>query len=498
MKRSILINFFSKLWTLGVGFIFVPIYIKYIGVEGYGMMGFFFILQTVVSIFSVGSTTTFTREVSRNFYLKENNAYLKNVSRTFEILFIVISILIVFALVIFSFFLSKYWINPNSFSLTRAFNSFILMSLISGIQTISGFYDSGLMGMQKISICASVNVGSASIKALGSVFVLVFISPTIEAFLIWQLLLSLLTLPVLSSYFWKYISPLSQTPPLFKKEIVRQHFVFTAGITLNIILALIYSQFDKIILSKVLSLKDFGYYSLASTVASLINTLSYVAVQPVIPRINELIVQGKTNEYNALFHKATLILAIIVFPITLTFHLFSNDLIYLWTQSYDIALQSGPILRFLILSTAINALTIIPLQYAYAFGWVRFGSINMLVSIILMLPLISYTAIKFGAIASAKSWFWFSIPLLILSMLFLFSRVLKDQKIVWFKKSLIYPLITTITIGYVFSFLKKKYIIFEKVGIIAFSGFCFAICLIALIIILNKKSLEVKFKINTY
>ena len=54
---------------------------------------------------------------------------------------------------------------------------------------------------------------------------------------------------------------------VFQKQLLKGIWRFTAGMSGISILAVILTQLDKVILSKMLSLEMFGYYTLASMVA---------------------------------------------------------------------------------------------------------------------------------------------------------------------------------------------------------------------------------------
>ena len=48
-----------------MGFIFIPIYISYLGIESYGLIGLFIILQGLLSLLDMGLSPTLNREMAR-------------------------------------------------------------------------------------------------------------------------------------------------------------------------------------------------------------------------------------------------------------------------------------------------------------------------------------------------------------------------------------------------------------------------------------------------
>jgi len=47
-----------------MGVAFVPLYIKYLGVEAYGLIGIFAILQSMLALLDMGMKPTLSRELS--------------------------------------------------------------------------------------------------------------------------------------------------------------------------------------------------------------------------------------------------------------------------------------------------------------------------------------------------------------------------------------------------------------------------------------------------
>jgi O-antigen/teichoic acid export membrane protein len=65
VKRNIAANYLGQVWTAVMGLAFVPLYIRYLGMEAYGLIGVFAMLQTWLSLLDFGLTPTLTREMAR-------------------------------------------------------------------------------------------------------------------------------------------------------------------------------------------------------------------------------------------------------------------------------------------------------------------------------------------------------------------------------------------------------------------------------------------------
>lgn len=91
----------------------LPFYLKYLGAEAYGLVGFFTMLMSWMALLDLGLSTTLARETAK---LKDkiNGLYeLKKITISVEVFFIVISI-IIFSVIFFgSGWISTYWLDIN-------------------------------------------------------------------------------------------------------------------------------------------------------------------------------------------------------------------------------------------------------------------------------------------------------------------------------------------------------------------------------------------------
>ena len=57
-KRNLIANFVGRGWVALMGIAFIPLYIKFMGIESYGLVGFFTTFQAVFALLDLGLTTT--------------------------------------------------------------------------------------------------------------------------------------------------------------------------------------------------------------------------------------------------------------------------------------------------------------------------------------------------------------------------------------------------------------------------------------------------------
>ena len=56
LKRNLIANYLGQGWTALMGLAFIPLYINYLGIEAYGLIGLFAVLQGWLVLLDLGMT----------------------------------------------------------------------------------------------------------------------------------------------------------------------------------------------------------------------------------------------------------------------------------------------------------------------------------------------------------------------------------------------------------------------------------------------------------
>ncbi|HXA46420.1 MAG TPA: oligosaccharide flippase family protein, partial [Burkholderiaceae bacterium] len=61
MKRAIAASYSVQIFTAIIGIVMMPLYLRYLGTEAFGLIGFYSMLQTWLLLFDLGLTPTLSR-----------------------------------------------------------------------------------------------------------------------------------------------------------------------------------------------------------------------------------------------------------------------------------------------------------------------------------------------------------------------------------------------------------------------------------------------------
>lgn len=175
--------------------------------------------------------------------------------------------------------------------------------------------------------------------------------------------------------------------------------------TLTSVLWIVLTQLDKVLLSKVLLLKEYGYYSLVALITTGLLTLTNPLVQTLLPRMTMLTAEGRIADMRALYLNASRFVCSVLFPLAAVIAFHSRELIFAWTGDTQAAAWSEPILAWYVLGSAILAVSAFQFYLQYAFGELRLHIWFSVVSTAISIPLVVWAVLQHGALGAALAWF---------------------------------------------------------------------------------------------
>lgn len=447
LKRNIVANFAGQGWAALMALTFVPIYIKFLGIEAYGLIGFYAMLQASFQVLDLGLSQTMSREMARYSALPEKAGEARDFVRTLEFGYWAIGIVIGIGVLFASPFIAEHWIKSGALPVKTVQQSIVIMGVVSALQWPLSFYEGGLMGLQKQVLSNSIKIGITTLNSCGAVFILWKVSPTITAFFTWQIIVSTIYVSLFTIFLWRNLPP-AESSPRFNLDRIYNIWRFSAGLSGISISATILMQLDKVILSKLLTLEMFGYYTLASIASSIISVMMVGPVfNALFPRVTSLVAINDTQALKLLYHQASQLLAVLVLPASAILAFFSFDILLLWTGNIKIAENASPLVSILVVGSALNGLTTLPYSLQIAHGWTSIGLRINTFFIITLVPAIFFMASRYGPVGAATVWVMLNILYMMIGVPFTHRRLLRGEMRLWFFEDIGPPLAVSLLAG---------------------------------------------------
>lgn len=440
VRLNVVANFVGKGWSAAMGLAFVPVYIHFLGIEAYGLVGFYTMLAAVFVFLDFGLSATINREMARGSQEDAAAQSMRTLVRTMEILYWIIAGLIAVVLVVLADLLADRWITPDELSSDTIRDAVLLLGMVIAVQWPFALYAGGLYGLQRQVLLNIFICSFATIRGVGAVLTLWLISPTIQVFFVWQIVFGLVSTLLIAVALWRSL-PTASGRPRFRWDSLRKVWRFAIGVAAISMLGIFLQQMDKIVLSRMLTLDSFGYYTLAGVVASSILYLVSPIRSALYPRFSQMVANDEIKALTALYHKASQFMSITIWPIALWLIIFAEPIITLWTQDPMIAENTYRIAQLLVFGTALHAMLHLPYALQLAYGWTSLSVYANLVAIIVLVPALLYFVDKYGALGAASVWTLLNFGQLTITISLMHQRYLRGEQLLWYFKDIALPVI---------------------------------------------------------
>jgi O-antigen/teichoic acid export membrane protein len=430
LKENIVANVLGRAWGVVSIYLFVPLYLKFLGIESYGLVGFYSILLGVLGLADIGLTATLSREMARLSVRKNAIGEMGESLRTYETLYLFISLAVASVIWVLAPFIAERWLNASTLQPQEITSAIRLMGIAVAIQLPSGLYSGGLLGLQKQVLANSLQIGWGVLRGVGAVLVLWLFSPTILAFAFWQLFSNAVYCFGVRLTLWRAVSP-ATWKPRFNRLVFRDTWRYTTGMAGMAFLSTILIQTDKLVVSKMLSLESFGYYILAGSLAVAPMVLASPIGLAIFPRLTGLVSMGDKDALKKLYHKACKLVSVAVLPGGLTLAAYAGNFIFAWTGSIPALQKAGPVASLLLGGQIMQAITLVPFYLSLAHGQTKLILYVQICSILVVVPLLILLITKYGFIGGGVSWLVMNLCALPPYMYFLHRRLLPGELQTW-------------------------------------------------------------------
>lgn len=456
IQKNTLANYVGAGWSALMGLISVPFYIKFMGMEAYGLVGVYFTLEALFRLLDLGLSTTLNRELALLSVSEGTAQESRDLTRTLEIIYWGIGILIALVVIACAGFISTRWVKAEQLSPAAVTQVIACMGGALALQWPSLLYEGGLHGLQKQVLWNGVVCGGITTRVVGAMLVLWLVSPTVQAFFWWLILANGLQTAAMALALWRVLPATSQRSR-FRHDILSRITRFSAGITGIALLSTVLTQVDKVILSKFVTLEVFGHYMVAASVASIL----FQVVSPVrialFPRFSQLLACHDHAGLGELYHKGSQLIAVLTLPITAVLAAFASKIIFLWTGNEQAAFHAGPILMLLAIGTGIQAQLHVPGALQLAYGWTTLILGFNAVAVCLVVPLLIFLVPEFGGQGAAMVWIMYNLASLLIAVPIMHTRVLSGEFFRWFMRNIGYPgIVAIILVGLCWYFIPPQ------------------------------------------
>lgn len=447
LKNNILSNYISQLYMTVIGILMVPMYVRYMGAEAYGLVGFYGMLQSWFQLLDIGLTPTLSREAARYQGGATDALSLRRLLRVLEGIFLGVAIIGCAAMIIGSRAIASDWLKVRDLPQIEVEYSIKLMALIVGLRWVCGLYRGALAGFEKIVWLSGLNIIISTARFVLVIPFLFFVTTKPSGFFSYQLAIALLEAVVLVIQTYRLMPVTSLDHyTAWQMQPLRKVLKFSLSIAITGTLWVLVTQSDKLILSKLITLTDYAYFAMAVMVAGGVGVISGPISGAILPRLTKLNAQEDEVGMISLYRSSTQLVAVIAIPTALVLAFFAEQVLWVWTGNSDIVHKVSSVLALYALGNGILALGAFPYYLQFAKGNLKLHLVGSALFVVLFLPALLLATTKYGMIGPGYAWFGTHAILFLFWLPFVHSRLYKGLHSKWLLIDVIPIVFVTVTV----------------------------------------------------
>ena len=388
-----------------IGIVMIPMYVRYMGSEAFGLIGFFTMLQAWFLLLDIGLSPTMARETARFRGGVTNALQLRILLRALECIFFCMALLGGIVMVASSGTIADNWLKVEQLPIGEVKFSIMLMSIIVVLRLICGLYRGVITGFERLVWLSTFNILSASARFVFVLPVFIFFGTKPSQFFVYQVAVAFIEIIILVYKTYR-IMPWVDAGwhiPLQIKPL-RGVLKFSLSIAFTSSLWILVTQTDKLLLSKLLPLSDYAYFSIAVLVASGVILINAPITLALLPRLSRLSAENNENALILLYRKTTQLIGVIAIPTALVLAFFSEKVLWAWTGDMEILLKAPSVLSLYALGNGILALAAFPYYLQYAKGDLKLHLIGSSIFVLLLIPSLFWATNKYGITGAGYAW----------------------------------------------------------------------------------------------
>jgi O-antigen/teichoic acid export membrane protein len=406
LKKNIIANYVSQLYVTGVGILILPLYVKYMGAEAYGLVGFFAMLQAWFTLLDLGLTPTISRETARYCGASMSALAYRQLFRALSCIFITIALVGGTILWFFAASIAIKWLKVDTIPIDEVIFSVQIMAVSVALRWMTGLYRGVITGCERLVWLSVVNTMIATFRFIG-VFISMWIygfTPTV--FFVHQLIVAILELLILYAKATLSLPSKISLPQAigFSFAPIKPVLKFSLAIAFTSSVWVLVTQTDKLILSGILPLAEYGYFTMAVLVAGGVMIISGPISSSIMPRMARLNAEGKHQELLSVYRNATQLVSVICGSAAIVIAFFAESLLYVWTGDRELAGKTSLILTLYVIGNGFLAVSAFPYYLQYAKGNLRYHLIGNAVMATVLIPSIIVAATYYGAVGAGYAW----------------------------------------------------------------------------------------------
>jgi O-antigen/teichoic acid export membrane protein len=439
LSRNVTANITGQAITALLALGFIPVYVRLLGAEGYGLVGVYSAAYTILGIVDSAIQTLLIRSAAQSRATTALES-LANLVVTLELVLLAFGSLLVAATWLAAPYLADQVFKRQALSAEDIGVALIAMGVALSLRLFEGLYRACLMGLEKQVHYNLIAVAGQTLRWGGAAAVLHWVAASIDAFFWWQVGAALCSVLVLRLAMFRVGGVRPGGKPVWRELVQERRFI--VGMIAISVGAVLLTQLDKLLLAKLVPLAELGVYTLATTAAGALMLPVAAIADAMYPRLVRQWRLRNNAAFGQQFHLGAQLVTVVAGTAACVGIVFAADILGAWTGDAELTRSVGPVFQMLLAGNLLNAFMWMPYRAQLAAGWTGLAARVNLIAVVILAPLILVVVPRAGITGAAWIWIALNAGYVLLGVHWMFKRLLIGEKLAWYAKDLALPLTT--------------------------------------------------------
>lgn len=399
LARNTIINLIGLSLPLFVGIIAIPLIIRGLGTDRFGILSLVWIILGYAGVFDLGLGRATTKFVASALSQGEKNAVPSIFWTAVVSQLILGTIASILVILLTPFFTQKIIKIPEAL-VSEARTSFYLLALTVPVVLLQGSFSGLLEVLQRFELINAVKVPASALT-----FIIAAIAPTFGFGLPTVILLLFVSRIIAASVlliFCLRIFPFLRSRLILVPKLLRHLLSFGGWVTISNVLAPLLVYLDRFLIGSLHSVGEVAFYTAPYDIVTKLWILPTSLVMTLFPVFSSLDKKSK-EDLNSLFTSSLKYLLIIMAPIILILSLLAKKILWFWLGP-EFALRSSFVIQLLSWGVLINSMAHLPFTLLQGLGRPDLPAKFHLIEVPLYTSLAWYLINRMGINGAALAW----------------------------------------------------------------------------------------------
>jgi O-antigen/teichoic acid export membrane protein len=362
--RSTVLNLAGLVVPLAVGFVTIPLVVRALGNERFGILALVWVVFGYFGLFDLGLGRTTTKYIA-DALGRDESGRLAGTLWTTVVLQTAIGLLAALLSYLLAPLIVRRFLNIPTGYVTETVLTLRLVGLSLPVMFVSSSFRGVLEAAQRFDL---VNAVKAPVNVLFYVLPLLGVAlgfelPGIVVLLVASRIAGL----VLWARLGFAVLPALRTRPAFHAGLVRPLFSFSGWIGLSSLLFAVTTSIDRLIIGAVVTVEAVAFYSAPYEAINRIGVIPGSLGMVLFPAFSYLDAGRKGAEAETLFARSTKLLLLTTGPVLILLAFFARDFLRLWLGA-DYAAAATLVVQVLAVGFLVNTVFAVPNNYLQGIG----------------------------------------------------------------------------------------------------------------------------------